>query len=161
MKKILITSIAIISLCCESNSNISAKEIWNTGKEFRSEKKIMKSITSFKSIIKKYPNDDLAPEAQFQIADIYLNDSKNYKLAIDEFINVINHYPNHEVSKKSLFMIAYINNNYLQAQSDAIIYYNKFKEKYPDDQLIQSVDYELNDLMIMQNSIDSLKNKIQ
>ena len=48
-------------------------------------------------------------------------------------------------------------NNYLNAYSDAIIAYNLFREKYPDDELIPSVKFELDGLKDIQSTIDSLK----
>jgi len=69
---------------------------------------------------------------------------------------VVDLYPDHEVSKKSLFMIAYIFNNYLNAYSDAIITYKLFREKYPNDELIPSVEFELEGLKDIQSTIDSL-----
>ena len=57
-------------------------------------------------------------------------------------------------------MIAYIYNNYLDAYSDAIIYYSTFQEKYPDDELIPSVLYELNGLKGIQTTIDSLNSTL-
>ena len=156
VKNILIPLIGLIALSCNGDSNKSADQLWKDGQQFRSEEKLMESITSFKSIIKDYPLDDLAAKAQFQIADIYLNDTKNFEFAVQEFENVVKEYPEHEVSKKSLFMIGYIYNNYLEAYSDAIINYNLFKEKYPNDELIPSVEYELKGLKNIQSVIDSL-----
>ena len=156
MRNIIILLLGLIGLSCNSNSNKSVDQLWNEGLQFRSEKKLMESITSFKSIIKDYPLDDLAAKAQFQIADIYLNDTKDFEFAVETFEKVVKEYPEHEVSKKSLFMIAYIYNNYLEAYSDAIINYNLFKEKYPSDELIPSVEYELEGLKDIQATIDSL-----
>ena len=150
----------LIMLSCNVNSNKSADQLWHDGQQFRSEEKLMESITIFKSIIKEYPLDDLAAQAQFQIADIYLNDIKNFEFAIEEFEKVVDKYPEHQVSKKSLFMIAYVYNNYLEAYSDAIINYNLFKEKYPSDELIPSVDYELEGLKNIKTTIDSLNSII-
>ena len=87
-------------------------------------------------IIDKYPGDDLSAEAQFQIADIFLNDTKDFEYAVKEFKIVVEKYPNHEVAKKSLFMIAYIYNNYINAYSDAMKYYKLFKMKYPNVNII-------------------------
>ena len=131
-------------------------EIWDKAIQLREDEKLMESINSFKSIIKDYPLDDLAAKAQFQIADIYLNDTKDFEFAVEEFEKVVKEYPEHEVSKKSLFMIAYIYNNYLEAYSDAIINYNLFKERYPADELIPSVEYELEGLKNIKATIDSL-----
>ena len=47
-------------------------------------------------------------------------------------------------------------NNYLNAYSDAIITYKLFKEKYPNDELIPSVKFELDGLKDIQSTIDSL-----
>ena len=156
MKIIFILSIGLLFFSCNRDSRKSVDQLWSDGQKFRSEEKLMESISSYKSIIKDYPQNDLAAKAQFQIADIYLNDTKNFEFAIEEFEKVVESYPEHEVSKKSLFMIAYIYNNYLEAYSDAIISYNLFKEKYPSDELIPSVEYELEGLRNIKSTIDSL-----
>ena len=143
-------------LSCGGDSNKNAAELWNDGQKYRSENKLKESITSYKIILEKFPSDNLAPAAQFQVADIYLNDVKDFEYAVEEFKNVVDKYPDHEVSKKSLFMIAYVYNNYLDAYSDAIITYKIFKEKYPNDELVPSVEYELDGLKDIQSTIDSL-----
>jgi len=156
VKNILILLIGLFVLSCTSSSNKSADQHWEDGQKYRTEEKLMESITSFRAIIKDYPLHELAAQAQFQIADIYLNDTKDFDFAVEEFQKVVKEYPDHEVSKKSLFMMAYIYNNYLDAYSDAIINYNLFKDKYPDDELIPSVEYELEGLKNIENTIDSL-----
>ena len=156
VKNILILLIGLFVLSCNSSPDKSADQHWDDGQRYRTETKLMESITSFKAIIKDYPLHELAAQAQFQIADIYLNDTKDFEFAVEEFQKVVQGYPDHEVSKKSLFMIAYIYNNYLEAYSDAIINYNLFKDKYPDDELIPSVEYELKGLKNIKTTIDSL-----
>ena len=116
----------------------------------------MESISNFKLLIEYYPSNSFATKAQFQIADIYLNDTKDYEFSINEFNKVISNYPDAPEAKKSLFMIAYIYNNYLDAYSDAIINYELFIEKYPNDELIPSVKYELDGLAKIKSSIDTL-----
>ena len=152
--KLIIFGLYISS--CSVNSEKSAIQLWNIGQNYRIEDNLKGSISTFKKIIKKYPAHDMAAKAQFQIADIYLNDVKDFEYAVEEFKKVVKEYPTHEFSKKSLFMIAYIYNNYLEAYSDAIINYNLFAKKYPDDDLIPSVQYELNGLRDIQSTIDSL-----
>ena len=119
MKYKYIILLGIFALAC-TGSNKSASQLWEEGKQFRVEDNLKGSITKFQSIISKYPTDDLAAQSQFQIADIYLNDVKDFEFAIEEFQKVVSNYPKHEVAKKSLFMIAYVYNNYLDAYSDAI-----------------------------------------
>ena len=137
-------------------NNQSPEKLWNDAKLFRSNNEMKECIINLESIIKEYPQHDLAGKAQFQKAEIYLNDMKDFDSAIEEFRRVIIQYPDHNVAKNSLFMIAYVYNNYLNAYSDAIIAYKLFGEKYPNDELIPSVEYELEGLKDIQSTIDSL-----
>jgi len=100
VKNILILLIGLYVLSCTGGSNKSADQYWKDGQKYRTEAKLMESITSFKSIIKIYPLHELAAQAQFQIADIYLNDKKDFEFAVEEFQKVVQQYPDHEVSKK-------------------------------------------------------------
>ena len=156
MKNCIILIIALYLISCKESLNKNADALWSDGQRHRSENKLKESIISYKTLIERYPSDTFAAKAQFQIADIYLNDVKDYDFAIKEFKKVVSNFPNHEFSKISLFMIAYIYNNYLNAYSDAIDSYNLFKEKYPNDDLIPSVEFELEGLKDIQSTVDSL-----
>jgi hypothetical protein len=62
-----------------SNSKVeSSEKLWVSAIEFRENDDLRSSITNFKSIIKNYPKSEFSVKSQFQIADIYLNDVKNY-----------------------------------------------------------------------------------
>ena len=156
MKNIILLLIGAFFLSCGEGSNKTAAELWDDAQKYRAKEKLKESIISYKTILEKYPSDNFAAEAQFQIADIYLNDVKDFDFAVKEFQKVVDLYPDHEVSKKSLFMIAYIFNNYLNAYSDAIMTYKLFRQKYPNDELIPSVEFELDGLIDIQSTIDSL-----
>ena len=136
--------------------NESPNKLWNNANTMRSQNNLKESIIYLESIIKNHPNHNLAEKSQFQIAEIYLNDIKDFDIAIEEFNKVIFSYPDSDVAKNSLFMIAYIYNNYLGAYSDAINSYNQFLSKYPNDELIPSVMYELEGMIKIQDDIDSL-----
>ena len=156
MKNIILLLIGVYFVACGGDSNRTAAELWDDAQKYRAEDNLKEAITSYKKILAKYPSNNFAAEAQFQIADIYLNDVKDFDFAVKEFKKVVDLYPDHEVSKKSLFMIAYIFNNYLNAYSDAIITYKLFRKKYPNDELIPSVEFELDGLKDIQSTIDSL-----
>ena len=100
VKNILILLMGLYVLSCSGGSNKSADQHWDDGQKYRTEEKLMESITSFQAIIKNHPLHELAAKAQFQIADIYLNDTKDFELAVEEFEKVVQDYPDHEVSKK-------------------------------------------------------------
>ena len=136
VKNVLMILFVLLFTSCNVNSKPSIEQLFKDGQQYRIENKIKKAISNFKIIIEKYPGEDLSAEAQFQIADIFLNDTKDFEYAVKEFKIVVEKYPNHEVAKKSLFLIAYIYNNYINAYSDAMTYYNMFKDKYPNVNLI-------------------------
>ena len=152
VKKIFCFMIILIISC----NNQSPEKLWNDAEKFRYDNKLKECIINLDLIMKNYSTHDLAGEAQFQKAEIYLNDIKDFDFSIEEFKKVIKKYPNHNVAKNSLFMIGYIYNNYLNAYSDAIENYNLFIIKYPDDELIPSVQYEMDGLLKIEGAIDSL-----
>ena len=153
MKIIIYILLGLFAFSCDSNS---AETYWEKANQYRAEENLKESIINLKSIIDKNPDHDLAAKAQFQIADIYLNDVKDFEFAIEEFKKVVENYPEHEMAKKSIFMIGYVYNNYLDAYSDAIEYYHLFQANYPEDELIPSVEFELESLKNIQSTIDSL-----
>ena len=157
MKKILFVTVLLILFSC-FNGNPEA--LWNKAINMRAENNLKESIILYNEIINNYPNHDLSVKSQFQIAEIYLNDIKDYDIAIHEFNTLITKYPDKTEAMNSLFMIAYIYNNYLNAYSDAIEFYNLFLNKYPNAELVPSVIYELEGLEKYQNQIDSLNNII-
>jgi len=153
VKKIFYLSISILLIYCQ---NQSPKLLWEKAKLMRDQNNMKESIINLETIMEKYPKHDFAAKAQFQKAEIYLNDIKDFDFAIEQFEQVIIKHPNHQVAKNSLFMIAYIYNNYLGSYTDAIDNYRLFLIKYPDDELIPSVKYELEGLLEIETIIDSL-----
>ena len=57
---------------------------------------------------------------------------------------------------KSIFMIAYIYSNNLNEYTKAIKFYESFINDFTDHELYPTVQYELDQLSIYKNTIDSL-----
>ena len=111
-------------LILSCNSNIDLDDKWAEAIEFRRTSNLKEAITSFKEIINSKKDITFSVKAQYQLADIYLNDVNNYAFAIQEFEELINEYPDTDFAKKSIFMLGYINSNYIESYDDAINYYN-------------------------------------
>jgi TolA-binding protein len=123
------------------------------------DKDYSKAIKSLNLIIDKNKGKRSAAEAEYIIAEIYLNDFNNYSSAAKRYSDIINSYPqSFNVVKKSMFTLAYIYANSLDSYTDAIYYYELFKKEYPGDDLITSIDYELKDLYEHKKIIESLLN---
>ncbi|MBC8311260.1 MAG: outer membrane protein assembly factor BamD [Candidatus Marinimicrobia bacterium] len=156
--KFLTILFLILFIGCSNSKVESADKLWTSAIEFRESEDLRSSITNFKSIIQHFPESEFSSKAQFQIADIYLNDVKDYPFAIQEFETLIRKYPEATLAKKSAFMIAYVYSNYLDEYSSAMEKYELFLKKYPDDELVPSVEFELEGLRKYQPTIDSLNN---
>ena len=76
-------------------------------------------------------------------------------------LEVVEKYPSSKESEKAAFMIGYIYANNLDSYSDAEEYYNKFLNKYPESELIHSVQYELQVLEPILKTIDSLNSIVK
>ena len=93
-------------------------------------------------------------ESNYIIAEIYLNEIKNPNIALSYYKKVIQKVnknletqeiaeKNRNLYRKSLFMVSYIYSNYLGMYSDAYKSYEIFLKEFPEDELIESVKYEM------------------
>jgi len=64
-----------------------------------------KSLQTLRLLLKRYPNRDMAPHAQWYIAQIYELGYNDYKQAIEEYRKAAG-YSNREVQEKSLYGLA-------------------------------------------------------
>ena len=124
-----------------------------------SNKEYSKALLLLEDIIYKYKNKEIAAEAEYIIAEIYLNDFNDYSAAAHYYTKILDSYPKtFNIVKKSMFTLAYIYANNLDSYSDAIYFYELFKKEYPEDELLPSIDYELLGLYKHKLVIESLLN---
>jgi len=64
-----------------------------------------KSLQTFRLLLKRYPRRDMAPEAQWYIAQIYEQGYSDYERAVEEYRKAAE-YSNREVREKSLYGLA-------------------------------------------------------
>lgn len=79
--------------------------------------------------------------------------NENWKEAESNFYSIVERYPNGEYAAKAMFMVGFINANYSNNLDKAREYYQKFLDKYPDNELADDAEYELKHLG---KSIDDL-----
>ena len=138
---------------------VSGKDYFSNIKEYLLLKDYGKAIVLLNELIEKYPKQEIGADAEFMIAEIYLNDFKEYQMASEYYNNIVQNYSkSFNAVKKSMFTLGYIYANYLEYYSDAIEVYRKFQETYPDDPLLPSIDYELNILSSINKAIEDLLN---
>ena len=85
---------------------------------------------------------ELKYKSYFLLADIYLK-MNQYENSINIYKKLLEAPIENKLRKQSLFMIGYIYFNNLEMYSESILYYNQFLNEYQNDDLIASVNFEL------------------
>ncbi len=147
MKKLVFLSFVMLLIwgCGKSDTAYMQEAKANLKKQNYSD-----AAQAFKSLVNKYPNSKLAPDALFQLASMYRNnmikdiskdESLNY--AAEFYGEIASKYPKYSKAPDALFMQGFIYDNDLKDYDRAKDSYNLFLQKYPENQLAQSVKEEL------------------
>jgi len=161
MKQILIylSILSVVMTGCEGTK--TADEYFTQSEVDRSAKNIKSSLENLENLIKHYPDNALAPKAQYLIGDIYMNDLRYFDAAIVAYGQVVKNYDSSSDSPKAQFMIGYIYANPqfgdVQDLEKAKESYETFLQKYPDHELAPSVQFEMDNLGKDINEIPALK----
>ena len=138
--------------CCSENFTFNLNDLedsevtlplLSSAKQLIIDKNYKDGILILNNIIASNSDSDLAAECIYIISEVYLNDFNEYEISTMFLKDIIENYSHTSIAKKSIFSLAYIYANYLHYYSNAIELYEKFKTIYPSDDLIPSIDYEL------------------
>ena len=138
--------------------DVEVSEILSSANEYKRNKDYRLAVSLYNYIIINNNETEYAPESQWQIADIYINDLNESILGIKELYKIVDNFPNSSKAENALFMVGYIYNNSLNSYSDAINVYQTFIERYPNSELIPSIHYELDNLIEVENKIKEMVN---
>ena len=136
------------------NDDKTYEILYDTSLELKNDKKLKESNMILDYLI----NFDKTPQniiikSKFLRAQIFY-DLSYYVQAVNYFKLILKEDISSDYRKKALFMTAYIYNNNLNMYTDAINYYKTFLNEYKNDELISSVEYEL-------DQINSIVSKIK
>ena len=136
----------------------SADEYFSTAEIERNTKNIKESLENLDNLIKHYPEHALAPQAQYLMGDIYMNDLMDFQNAINSYGKVSENFVGTNRAVEAQFMVGYIYANILDDIEQAVSTYQTFLEKFPDHELAPSVKFELENMGKSINDIPALKN---
>ena len=100
---------------------------------------------------------EVAPRAQYTIGDIYMNDLRDFPIAIQEYRKVIENHNGSEQEPHALFMIGYIYANIMNDKKSARIEYKDFLNRFPNHEIAPSIEFELDFLGKSIENIPALK----
>ena len=114
----------------------------NKSNQYRIDKEYSKAVIELKKAEKLHKENKKIDEVYFLLGEIFLNDIKDYSYAINEF--------------KKIKKTSELYSNNLNEYTKAIKFYESFINDFTDHELYPSVQYELDQLSIYKNTIDSL-----
>ena len=119
------------------------KFLVDKAESLRKKKKLKESVNHLMYLIDNYPKDKLTPKGQYMLGDLYMNDFRDFEIAIQEYRKVINNHKGSLQEPHAQFMIGYIYANVLNDINNAKIEYEKFVKDFKDHELAPSVKFEL------------------
>jgi len=128
------------------NDNKTYEALYEKSLKLKNDKKLKESnmILDYLINFDKTPKN-IVIKSKFLRAQIFY-DLSYYVQAVNYFKLILKEDISSEYRKKALFMTAYIYNNNLNMYTDAINYYKTFLNDYKNDELISSVEYELDQI---------------
>ncbi len=128
------------------NDEKTYKIIYESSLNLKKDKKLKESnmILDYLINFDKTPRNIII-KSKFLRAQIFY-DLSYYVQAVNYFKLILKEDISSDYRKKALFMTAYIYNNNLNMYTDAINYYKTFLNDYKNDELISSVEYELDQI---------------
>ena len=151
------TALAIALFLGACSQPETASEWWQKAQSAIDGHKGKKAVKYLGGLLKEFPDDVLAPRAQFQLAEVYLNNLREPKKAIKEYDRTFTDYSDSEWAPKALFMVGFVSANHTGDLAKAKTAYEQFREKYPDHLLTASVNFELKNLGVPVEEISDLK----
>jgi len=135
----------------------TAEELWSSSEREINARQYHKAIKALGTIVRTYPDHPLAPEAQFKIGDIYMNNTNDLHKSLAAYQETNTRYPQTDAGVKALFMIGFVNANHLVDYEAARQAYTDFLNRYPNHELTPSVKFEMENLGKPVEDIDALK----
>ena len=129
----------------------------NKAESLRKRKMVKEAVDALMFMIDNFKIDNSSSKAQYMLGDIYMNDFRDFDIAIQEYRKVIEKYSGSEQEPHALFMIGYIFANIINDSNSAKVEYQKFLEIFPDHELAPSVKFEIEYLGKSIEEIPALK----
>ena len=135
----------------------TAEELWSSSKREVQARRYRKAIQVLEKLVAAYPEHALAPRAQFQVGDIYMNNINDLHSSVAAYQETTSRYPDTDEGVKALFMVGFVYANHLGDYEAARRAYLGFRDQYPNHELIPSVQFELENLGKSADEIEALK----
>lgn len=104
------------------------------------------AIELYREVVRDRPGDPLAPDAQFRIATLLQNTTRDHAGAVGAYREYLRRWPDGPQAPTALFLIGFVFHNELMMLDSAGAAYGAFLEKYPNHEMAESARFELANL---------------
>lgn len=164
MKKILFVlfTIAIFFVGCgPQNEN----DYYNAAKQDIESKNYKSALNNFQTIVNEYPNSKHFKDALLQTGELNhglvnkeISKEESFGKAIKAYKLFQEKYPNDDKAPQTLFMVGFIQANELNQLEEAKATYKKFLELYPESEMAESAQSEIENIGLSPDEILKAKN---
>lgn len=135
--------IAVIFSGC---GRLPDEQLLDKGKKYEQDERFDEAIKCYLKIEDDYPDSPLRPEALYQAGRVYTYGLKEYDKAIDIFQRCAGEFKGTETGAQCQFMVGFIYANNDVDTTKARIAYEQFIKTYPNHDLADDVQWELDHL---------------
>ncbi|MEE4312222.1 MAG: tetratricopeptide repeat protein [candidate division KSB1 bacterium] len=152
----VIILVIILSFAAGCGERMTKEQMFALAEKHETQDNYESAMKTYSKIVKKFPDSEMADQAQYKIAYIYSNNLNDFEKSVESHKLLLEKYPESKYAVQSLFMIGFIYANNIQDLEKAKEYYKKFLETYPENELVSSVQWELDHLGQDINEIEFL-----
>ena len=155
MKKtlLLLNALILILTACHSKSD---KQYFDSAFEKAKARNFTEAVKEYDFLASEFPNSDYTCKGLLEAGKIYhsilipapvkADTLKSFMTAIGYYKRIIKDFSDKPEAESALFMMGFIQANEINQLDSARITYLTFLKKYPNSQMISSVNLELNNL---------------
>ena len=104
------------------------------------------AIELYREVVRDRPDDPLAQDAQFRIATLLQNTTRDHAGAVGAYREYLRRWPDGPQAPTALFLIGFVFHNEMQMLDSAGAAYTAFLDRYPNHEMAESARFELANL---------------
>jgi len=144
MQKVLMPLFMLLLLsACDKRT---PDQIYNAALDAKAQKKYDLAIKEYSQLADKAPEYEMLPKALYDMAEIHMNQLSDMDGAIKAFQRLANQFTHSEEGLKARFMAGFLLANNVKRYEEAANEYHRFITDYPNNPLIEAVQFELDNL---------------
>ena len=153
MKKVFGVLIFLIIISLVNCGGVTDKELYESAQQNIKEKNYPEAIVDFQKLMADFPESEYCAEALLEVGKMYhgkviknLSTEESNRKAIFYYRKLHDKYPENLYAPQAFFMVGFIQANELRQLDSAKISYTQFLKDYPDNEMAESAQAELDNL---------------